>query len=175
MFTNEGIKVALFERPIEAQFTGMLEQYMDGVKFIRVDAEIADSLKGDGEISENEDLKALFVKASGNEKLTVKFDSLKNSSIPALLNISEEARRMEDMMKFYGMGTDSALSKDATLVLNTSSPLITKLADALSTNEEKAETIAAYIYKVSLLSQKKFTAEEMQGFINDSFDILMKL
>ncbi|MBE6596696.1 MAG: molecular chaperone HtpG [Ruminococcaceae bacterium] len=175
MFTAEGINVALFERPIEAQFSTMLEHYMEGVKFVRVDAEIAESLKGDGETTENEELKALFLKVSGNEKLNVKFDALKNADIPALLNISEETRRMDEMMKFYGMGDISALPNDSSLVLNTASPLINKLADAASSDPEKAEMIASFIYKVSLLSQKKFSAEEMQSFIGDSFDILMKL
>ncbi len=175
MFTAEGINVALFERPIEAQFTTMLEQYMDGVKFVRVDAEIADSLKGDGETSENEELKTLFLKVSGNEKLNIRFDSLKNADIPALLNISEETRRMDDMMKFYGMGDSSAMPSDSTLVLNTASPLIAKLSDVALSDPEKAETMASFIYKLSLLSQKKFNADEMQSFIGDSFDILMKL
>jgi len=128
MFNAEGINVALFDRLIESQFATMLEQYMEGVKFVRVDAEIADSLKGDGEVSENEELKSLFIKASANEKLTVKFDALKDTSVPALLNISEEARRMEEMMKHYGIADPSAFSPDTTLVLNTASPLIAKLA-----------------------------------------------
>jgi molecular chaperone HtpG len=175
MFKSEGINVALFEKLIESQFATMLEQYMDGVKFVRVDAEIADSLKGDGEVSENEELRALFVKVSANEKLTVKFDALKDSSVPALLNVSEEARRMEEMMKHYGMTDASAFSPDTTLVLNTASPLIAKLAMAVASDEKKAETIASYIYKVSLMSQKRFNADEMQAFIKDSFDILMQL
>ena len=175
MFNAEGIKVALFEKLIESQFATMLEQYMEGVKFVRVDAEIADSLKGDGEVSENEELKELFTKVSENEKLTVKFDALKDASIPALLNIPEEARRMEEMMKHYGMADPAAFAPQATLVLNTASPLITKLALAVASDKNKAETIASYIYKISLMSQKRFSADEMQAFIKDSFDILMQL
>ena len=175
MFKSANINVALFDKLIESQFATMLEQYMDGVKFVRVDAEIADSLKGDGEVSENEELKALFTKVSANEKLTVKFDALKDSSVPALLNVSEEARRMDEMMKHYGMGDASAFAPDTTLVLNTSSPLIAKLASTVASDEKKAEAIASYIYKISLMSQKRFTADEMQAFIKDSFDILMQL
>ena len=175
MFTSEGINVALFERPIEAQFAAMLEQYMDGVKFVRVDSEIADTLKGDGSVTENDELKQLFVKVSGNDKLSVKFDSLKNASVPALLNISEQTRRMEDMMKLYGMSSPDVTSTDMTLVLNNSSSLIVKLSDMISTDTEKAEAVASYIYKVSLLSQKKFSADEMQSFLADSFDILMRI
>jgi molecular chaperone HtpG len=175
MFKSANINVALFDKLIESQFATMLEPYMDGVKFVRVDAEIADSLKGDGEVSDNEELKALFTKVSANEKFTVKFDALKDSSVPALLNVSEESRRMDEMMKHYGMGDASAFAPDTTLVLNTSSPLIAKLASTVASDEKKAEAIASYIYKISLMSQKRFTADEMQAFIKDSFDILMQL
>ena len=175
MFKSAQINVALFDKLIESQFATMLEQYMDSVKFVRVDAEIADSLKGDGEVSENEELKALFTKVSANEKLTVKFDALKDSSVPALLNVSEESRRMDEMMKHYGMGDTSAFAPETTLVLNTSSPLIAKLASTVASDQNKAEAIASYIYKISLMSQKRFTADEMQAFIKDSFDILMQL
>lgn len=175
MFNNEGINVALFERPIEVQFATMLEGYMENVKFVRVDAEIADSLKGDGSDSENEALGALFTEVSGNEKLTVKFNSLKDSSVPALLNISEESRRMEEMMRLYGMNGGDSFPVDITLVINTSSPLVEKLSHAVTNDIDKAKTIASYIYKVSLLSQKKFSADEMQSFMKDSFDILMQI
>ena len=174
MFTAEGINVALFDRPIESQFCTMLEQYMENVKFMRVDAEIAEGLKGDATVTENEELRALFVKISGNDNLSVKFDSLKDSSVPALLNVSEESRRMEEMMRFYGMAQGD-MPTATVMVINTSSPLIAKLSEALADDKAKAETIASYIYKVSLLSQKKFSAEEMQSFLADSFDILMKI
>ena len=174
MFTAEGINVALFDRPIESQFCTMLEQYMENVKFMRVDAEIAEGLKGDATVTENEELRALFVKISGNDNLSVKFDSLKDSSVPALLNVSEESRRMEEMMRFYGMAQGD-MPTATVMVINTSSPLIAKLSESLADDKAKAETIASYIYKVSLLSQKKFSAEEMQSFLADSFDILMKI
>ena len=175
MFTAEGINVALFDRPIESQFCTMLEQYMENVKFMRVDAEIAEGLKGDATVTENEELRALFVKISGNDNLSVKFDSLKDSSVPALLNVSEESRRMEEMMRFYGMAEGGGMPAATVMVINTSSPLIAKLSESLADDKAKAETIASYIYKVSLLSQKKFSAEEMQSFLADSFDILMKI
>ncbi len=175
MFTRQGIKVALFDKPIEAQFASMLEQYMENVKFLRVDAEIADSLKGDGEVKDSDELRRLFIKVSKNEALTVKFDSLKTDSVPALLNISEESRRISEMMRFYGMADNASIPSDTTLVINTNSPLISKLSEAVESDNEKAELIASYIFKVSMLSQKKFSADEMQSFLDDSFNILMKI
>ena len=82
---------------------------------------------------------------------------------------------MEEMMRFYSMSGEASFPTQSTLILNTASPLISKLEDAAVTEPEKAKEIASYIYKVSLLSQKKFTADEMQSFMKDSFEILMKL
>ena len=173
MFNAEGIEVALFEHPIDTQFATMLEGYMEGVKFVRVDSDVADALKGDGEVSENEDLKAVFSEVL-SDKVTLKFDSLKDESVPAILNVSEQSRRMEDMMRMYNMKDVEGMT-ESTLVLNTASPLVQKLCDKAATDKETAKQAASYLYKLSLLSQKKFTAEEMQSFMKDSVDILMKL
>lgn len=173
MFNAEGIEVALFEHPIDTQFATMAEQFMDGVKFVRVDADVADILKGDGEISEDEELKKIFSEVL-SDKVTLKFEALKDESVPAILNVSEDSRRMEEMMRMYNMGDASGMTQ-STFVLNTSSPLIKKLSAMADTDAEKAKQTASYLYKLSLLSQKKFTAEEMQSFMKDSFDILSKL
>ena len=82
---------------------------------------------------------------------------------------------MEEMMRFYNMQNGMSFPTESTLVLNTASPLISKLESAAAEDPDKAKKIASYIYKISLLSQKKFSAEEMQAFMKDSFDILMKL
>ena len=173
MFESQGIKVALFDKPIDTQFASLLEQYMENVKFLRVDADVADALKGDGEISESEALKSLFGEVVG-EKVTVKFDALKDESVPAILNVSEQSRRMEEMMRFYNMN-DGAFPIESTLVLNTASPLIRKLEEVVATDGDKAKEMASYLYKIALLSQKKFSAEEMQAFMQDSFSLLLKL
>ncbi len=172
MFEAQGVSVALFDHPIDTQFATMAEQLMEGVKFLRVDSDVADILKGDGETGENEDVKTIFSELLP-EKITLKFDSLKDADVPALLNVSEDSRRMEEMMRMYGMGDAPELS--GTLVLNTSSALYSKLCDEAQANKDKAKQMATYIYKLTLLSQKKFTAEEMKAFMSDSFDLLLKL
>ena len=164
MLEAEGVEVAILDKPIDTQFASLLEQYVEGVKFLRVDADVADALKGDGEISENEALKNIFTEIAG-DKVTVKFDRFKDGSVPAILNVSEESRRMEEMMRFYSMGNDVSFPVESTLVLNVASPLTQKLENAVESDPEKAKAMASYIYKVSLLSQKKFSAEEMQSFM----------
>ncbi len=174
MFEAEGIQVALFDKPIDTQFASLLEQYMENVKFLRVDADVANALKGDGSVSESEALKKIFGEVV-KEGTAIKFDALKDASVPAILNVSEQSRRMEEMMRFYNMGEEHSFPTESSLILNTASPLTARLEDIAASDEEKAKEMASYIYKISLLSQKKFSAEEMQSFMKDSFDLLMKL
>ena len=82
---------------------------------------------------------------------------------------------MEELMRFYSMGDMGAFPTESTLVLNTASPLITKLCGMAESDSDKAREMASYVYKLSLLSQKKFSADEMQSFMKDSFELLMKL
>ena len=76
---------------------------------------------------------------------------------------------------YYSFADEAAFPTEMSIVLNTASPLIAKLAETVGTDKEKSEAIASYIYKVCLLSQKKLSADEMQSFLDDSFNILLKL
>ena len=134
---------------------------------------------GDGDVTENEALTALYRKVSGNDKLEVKFAPLKDESVPAVLTVSEQSRRMEEMMKMYamqgGMDTMPAYPVDYTLTVNTAAPLTAKLADLCDADPAKAEMISAQIYRLCLLSQRKLTAEELTDFLTAGFDMLGKL
>lgn len=178
MLNGEGIKVVLMEHVIDSQFAAMCEERSDGeVKYLRVDADLAEALKGEGEAAEDEKLRDLFVRASGKSDLKVSFESLKDATVPAVLTVPEEARRMDEMMRLYRIkleGEDGAPSypSDMSLIVNTGSPLTEKLSALCDTDEEKALQIASYIFKLSLLSQKKLSPEEMNGFMHDSFELL---
>lgn len=178
LYRAEGIDVAHFDSLVDTQFAACVESHREGVKFIRVDADLSSLSKGEN-AEENETLRTLFRKVSGNEKLNVKFEALKDAAIPAVLNVSEESRRMEDMMKMYRMsgGTDfgESFPLDMTLVLNTASPLISKLAAMDGSDAAGAENYASYIYRLSLLSLRKFTSEEMEKFLKDSYKMLDEL
>jgi len=173
MFEAQGIRVAVLDQPIEVQFVSTLESYSDGVKFLRIDADIAGALKGEEAVADGEALTALFKKASGEENLTVELLSLKDESVPLLLTVSEEARRMEDMMKYFaaaGNGfTPPPMPNDLKLTVNTASPLIRKLTEM---SAEKQEAAATYLYRSALLSQKKLTAEELQSFLAAGYGLL---
>ncbi len=172
LFASEGIDVCVLDKIIDTSFINVAEMDKD-IKFVRVDADIADALKGDGEIYENESLERLFKEISGNDELKVKFEALKEEKLPALLNISEQSRRIEDMMKMYSMGGKNLgmnMPTEATLVLNTKNALVKKLGE--DTESEKTKVIARQVYMLTLLSQRQLSADELQQFLSDSFDIL---
>ena len=120
MFENKGIKVALFERAIDVQFASFAEGYSNGeIKFLRVDSNIKDILETE-EIKESKSLKELF-SSIVEENVTVEFGALSDETVPALLSVDEEIRRMEEMMRMYGIAQPTP--PDKKLVLNSSSPL----------------------------------------------------
>ena len=175
MFEGRGIKVALLESTVETQYVSMLEQFRGGVKFLRVDSDIASALKGEGDIEHKEDIKALFTAIDGCDKLNVAFEAIKDSKIPAILNISEESRRMDEMMKLYALAeneTAASLPLDTTLVINTASPVTEKLVCLVKEDSENKERFARYIYKLALMSYRRLSADEMQSFLADSYELL---
>lgn len=178
MLESEGIKVALLAHQLDTQYISMCEMNESEVKYKRIDSDIAELLKGEGTAVENESLVSLFREAIENESLDVKFEVLKNEGVPALLTLSEEARRMEDMIKMYasmGMDMGGAIPTEYTLVLNSSSALITKLAAMVEGEKEKALLMAKDIYRLALISQRQMTADELTAFLADSFKLLEML
>ena len=172
MFESEGIKVVTFERPIDVQFASVAEQYMEGVKFCRVDADVADLLKSDNDAAELDSLKSLYSEILG-ENASIEFSSLKDEGVPAILTVSEESRRMEEMMRMYNAGSEYPL--EYKLTLNTASPLVKKLDGMADSDHDKAKRVASYVYKLALLSQKKFSAQEMQEFMREGVALMLEL
>ena len=171
LFEERGIRVYLLSGPLEMQYMGLLEENKK-CKFLRIDADVADALKGDGEATENEGLTALFQKVSGNDRLKVSFQPLADSGVPALLTISEQSRRYEDMMRYYNRGESVAMPAMAemTLVLNSTSSLIAKLAAV--TDEAHKTHAAGQIWSLALLAQRQLTAEELKAFLRQSYQTL---
>jgi molecular chaperone HtpG len=172
MFEAQGIQVAVFDKALDPQFLSIVETYDDKVKYVRIDADVAGALKNDEAVAESKELTDLFIKVSGNEKLKVEFTALKDTTVPLLLTVSEESRRMEEMMKLYsmnGMGMGMSFPTESTLSINTACPLINKLEGM---EEEKQEKAASYLYQLALLSQRKLSAEELHKFLATGYGIL---
>ncbi len=166
-YTAEGVNVALLDTVIETQLLSVIEEDKK-CAFLRVDADIADVLRGEGEAAADEGLEALFRRVSGDEKLTVKFDRLKDASVPAVVTESEQSRRMGDMMRMYGMGGN--VPREHTLALNLSNPLIASLSAA--PESETSEKVARHIWSLSMLTRKQLTPDELRAFLAESYDIL---
>lgn len=174
MFESEQIQIILLDRMLDTQYIHTVEQDRTEVKFVRIDADTA-VLKNDGEITESEKVTEIFKKVSKNEELKVKYESLKDEKTPALINISEQSRRFEDMMKMYRMDGMPNMPTDMTLIINVNSALVQKLISLSQSDEEKAELLAKQIYTLSLIAQRQLTADELKAFLNESYEMLMNI
>ncbi len=165
MFEAENIDVVVLDKVFETQFAQMLEQDRS-IKFMRIDSSLADAFKGEGEATENEALTELFRKVSGNAELSVKFENLKDASVPAVLNVSEEDRRFDDMMRMYTGGNGAQSMAKETLIINVNSSLIKKL------EANPDETVAKQLYTLTLMSRRRLNADELKEFLKTGFEIL---
>lgn len=172
MLQAKGVKVVCMERPIDVQFASFAENYSEGIKFLRVDSNVTDILDAPSDDCDNEKITELF-RPFINENDEVELSPLPDETVPALLSVDEELRRMEEMMRMYGMSNPTPPKQK--LIINSACPLIKKLDGLTESSSELASDLAEYIYKLSLLSQKKFTAEEMESFMNTSYKLLMNL
>ena len=182
MFKAEGMDAVILTHNIDSPFITQLEQRNENVKFERIDADLTDTFKQDVAADEEEAFKAnvdtlteIFRKALENDKLDVKVEKLKNENVASMMTLSEESRRMQDMMKMYGMmGMDPGMfGSDATLVLNVNHPLVKYVL-----NNKEGEHTALFckqLYDLALLGNKPLNPEEMTAFINRSNEIMMLL
>ncbi len=179
MFESQGLDVVLLDSIIDTQFVSLIEAEKK-IKFVRIDSDVAAALKGDGEAADMPEIAELFKAVSANEKLDVKFESLKDESIPVMINVSEETRRMNDMMRMYRISSGDAsmpeIPDDMTLVVNASNSLVARLKTLVAEGEkDKAKSIARQMYSLALLSQRPLTADELKNFLSQSYAVLEKL
>lgn len=175
LYTSQGLRVAVLDHMVDQQFIQTAESVYDKVRFVRVDADVSGLTTGDN-AAENADLTALFRRVTGNEKLEVRYEAFKDSETPALLNLNEDQRRMDDFMKAYAFMTksDAAAPMAAqSLILNTASPLYAHLAETVEAGAtERAEFMAGYIWRLSLMAHRRLEAEELNAFLADSYRLL---
>ncbi len=176
MFRKEGKDAVILKEHIDNPFISQLEQRNDKIRFARIDAELAEDFVAADEVKK-EDADALsesFKKNLGNDKLTVEVKSMKDEDVAAIITLSEENRRMQDMMKMYGMGNDPGMFGGAeTLVLNANHPLVKYVLT--HGDEEIVPTIEKQLYDLAVLSHKPLTQEEMTAFVKRSNKIMLML
>ena len=177
MFKEAGKDAVLLKHNIDQPFISHLEQRNQEVRFLRIDADLTEELKGEESVTKEtaDQLTELFRRNLNKEKLTVRPESLKNENVAAMITLSEESRRMQDMIKMYNMyGMDpSMFGGEETLVLNTGHPLVKYLMD--HPEGENVPVICEQLYDLAMLSHKQLSPEEMTAFVQRSNKILLLL
>ncbi len=170
LYKDQGIPVLVLDQLIDGQFINVIELNEGNITFQRIDA-VTDELTKEGKTEETSSLADLFAGVAGKE-LQVKERALKDTSIPAILNITEQSRRMNEMAQIYGM-KDVNIPMEEILVLNSENPIIQKIAH--DKDSETAKAVAKQLYLLAILNQRQLTAEELNTFLEGSYDILSKL
>ena len=183
MFKNEGMDALYMDQTIDSPFITLLEQKNENVHFYRIDADLTDNFVGE-ELSEEtakeytDSLTETFKKALGVENITIKVESLKNPDISSLITLSEESRRMQEMMKMYGMAgmnfdADMFGGKGETLVLNSNNELVKYVLD--NNDGEHTDDICCQLYDLAVLANRPLAPEAMTRFVARSNRLLAVL
>ena len=180
MFKEANMDAVILEHNIDQPFVQQLEAKNEGVRFLRIDSDVTENLKE--EVSEEElkditeTLGETFKKALNNDKLEIKVEKLKNPSVSSMLTMSEESRRMQDMMKMYsmqGMGMDMFGGAGETLILNANNALVKYIVD--NKESENVPMICEQLYDLAVIANKPLAPEKMTEFIARSNKIMMML
>jgi len=183
MFKEEGMDAVILNHNIDQPFISQLESKNEDIKFKRIDSDLTESAKE--EVDEDDKTKLeeatkalseLFKKVLAKDALEVKVEKLKNENVSSMLMISEESRRMQDMMKMYAMnGMDMGMfgAEGETLVLNANNKLVKFLFE--NSDNEIVPTICEQLYDLAVLANKPLSAEAMTKFVARSNEIMMKM
>jgi molecular chaperone HtpG len=185
MFREQGMEAVVLSSMIDTHFIQFLERNEKDIKFTRVDSEITDNLKEEAGESGKDDLKKadeslekIFKDALKDDKLKIKVESLKSSSLPAVMLLSEESRRMQDMSRMFG-GADMEhlFPSEQTLVVNRKSELIQSLIKMSEdkTRENDVKIICEKVYDLAMLGHKQLEPDVMTRFIERSSQILARI
>jgi len=183
MFKKANMDAVVLPDKIDQPFVSQLESKNEGIKFARIDADLTDTFKSENSketeeelTKKSEEITELFKKAVNNEKITVKVEKLKNEEIASMITVSEESRRMQDMMRMYAMpGMDMGMpgQEGETLILNANNQLVSYVLD--NREGENVTLICEQLYDLALLQHAPLQPEAMTKFINRSNKIMMLL
>lgn len=182
MFRSQSQDAVILNHNIDSPFITQLEQRNQNIQFQRIDADITESAKEEVKEEEKENfqktadtLTEVFKKALDNDKLNIKVEKLKDDKVASMITLSEQSRRMQEMMKMYGMtGMDpSMFGTDSTLTLNANHPLVQFVVE--NRDNENVPVICKQLYDLAMLAHKPLSPEEMTAFVQRSNDIMMLL
>ena len=186
MFDKQNVPIVELDKLLDIQFVSTVEhaetdEKLKDVKFVRVDSGVSDVLKEENsdENKENNEKLAKFFEKTLNkgEHLKIACETLKDTTVPAFLGLSEESRRFADMMKLYGNGMSAGLPQELTLSLNLSNPLTQKLEQRVAdgNEDELTEKLAKQVYLLALVAQRPLEADELSEFLALSSELYTRL
>ncbi len=181
LFKEQGMNAVILDHNIDTSFITQLEQRNEHYQFKRIDADLTDALKSDDteDLTEaNTTLSELFKKTLNNDKLTVKVEALKNDEVASVLTLSEQGRRMQDMMKMYSMGgmggmDPNMFAADQTLTLNANNALVKYILE--NKDSEHVPMFAEQLYDLARISNQPLSVDDMTKFVKRSNDIMLLL
>ncbi len=183
LFKEQGIDAVVLTHNIDQPFVSQLESKNEDIKFQRIDADLTDSFKEEVSDADKETiaektttLSELFKKVLHKDKLEVKVEKLKNEGVSSMLTVSEESRRMQDMMKMYSMqGMDMGMFGDEgeTLILNAGNKLVQYIFE--NKDSEQVPMICEQLYDLAVLANKPLSPEAMTKFVARSNEIMLLL
>ena len=181
MFKEQGMNAVILDHNIDTSFITQLEQRNENYQFMRIDADVTESLKDESKTDLTEastTLTDIFKKALNNDKLTIKVENLKNADVASVLTLSEQGRRMQDMMKMYAMGGMGGMdpdmfAADQTLTLNANNALVQYILN--NKDSEHVPMFAEQLYDLAKISNQPLSVDAMTKFIKRSNDIMLLL
>ena len=183
MFKSQGQDAVILSHNIDSPFITQLEQRNEDIQFQRIDADVTENAKEEVAEEEKEafqkttdELTELFRKELAKDKLDVKVEKLKDDKVASMITLSEQSRRMQEMMKMYGMGAMGMgmdMGNEGTLILNANHPLVQYVAE--HKEGESTSAICKQLYDLAMLAHKPLTSEEMTAFVQRSNEIMLML
>lgn len=181
MFKAQGMDAVILSHNIDSPFITQLEQRNEEIQFQRIDADVTENVKEEVAEEDKEafqkttdELTEIFRKELGNDKLEVKVEKLKDDKVASMITLSEQSRRMQEMMKMYGMGAMGMdMGNEGTLILNANHPLVQYVAG--HKEGENTSAICKQLYDLAMLAHKPLNPEEMTAFVQRSNEIMMML
>lgn len=181
IFNEQNIDAVILDTKLDTAYMSFLESKNEGITFNRIDADLSDSLKdvsSEDDKQTQEELENTFKAALNTDKIKIKVEALKDESVSAIMLLSEQSRRMQDMYKMFGnMGFGNAPEEDKTLVLNKNNSLVKALLNikAEANKQDDVKLICEQIYDLALIGNRPLETQEMIKFIDRSNKILEKL
>ena len=181
LFKEQGMNAVILDHNIDTSFITQLEQRNTNYQFMRIDADLTDALKDEAAedlTDATNTLSEVFKSALNNDKLTIKVENLKNADVASVLTLSEQGRRMQDMMKMYAMGgmggmDPNMFAADQTLTLNANNELVKYILN--NKDSENVPMFAEQLYDLAMISNQPLSVEQMSKFVKRSNDIMMLL